>query len=174
MSEHLPNLSTWNCFACGQDHPKGLRLTFTAPSTDTIRSQFEVSMDHTGLGSVVHGGIVATVFDEAMVWTLYRWRYQPHVTATMTQRFRGTIEADTQLVVEAAITRDRGRRRTVTATLHRADDPGRVLADAEGLYVPVPDGALDELTTEQLDELDQIFTHFRALDSAQGREPLSR
>lgn len=166
MADHLPDLTTWSCFACGQDHPKGLRLRFTAPAPDRIRSEFTVSTDHTGLGSVVHGGIVATIFDEAMVWTLYRWRYQPHVTATMTQRFRGTITADTPLVVEAWIAEDRGRRRMIEAAIHAGDAPDRILANASGVYVPVPDGALDELTAEQRAELTAVFTHFRGLDEA--------
>ena len=61
MSDPLPDLASWNCFACGQDHPKGLRLRFTGPEQDRIRSEFEISTDHTGLGDVVHGGVVATV-----------------------------------------------------------------------------------------------------------------
>jgi acyl-coenzyme A thioesterase PaaI-like protein len=165
MSDHLPDLASWNCFACGQDHPKGLRLRFTGPEQDRIRSEFQISTDHTGLGDVVHGGVVATVFDEAMVWTLYRWRYQPHVTATMTHRFRGTILADTPLVAEAWITADRGRRRKVEATITAAADPSRVLANASGLYVPVPDGALDDLTAEQRAEMDELFARYREMDA---------
>lgn len=168
MPEHLPDLTSWNCFACGQSHPKGLRLRFTAPERDRIRSEFEVSTDHTGLGAVVHGGIVATIFDEAMVWTLYRWRFQPHVTATMTQRFRGTILADIPLVADAWIAEDRGRRKMVEATIARADEPDRALAHASGVYVPVPDGALDDLTDEQRAELAAVFARFRELDGVGG------
>lgn len=165
MSDHLPDLSSWNCFACGQDHPKGLRLRFTGPDQDRIRSEFEISTDHTGLGDIVHGGVVATVFDEAMVWTLYRWRYQPHVTATMTQRFRGTILADTPLVAEAWISEDRGRRRKVEATIATAADPSKALANASGVYVPVPDGALDDLTPVQRAEMDDLFARYREIDA---------
>lgn len=164
MDAPLPELTTWSCFACGQDHPKGLRLRFTAPAPDHIRSEFEIGPDHTGLGMVVHGGIVATVFDEAMVWTLYRWRYQPHVTATMAQRFRGVIEARRPLVAEAWISEDRGRRRIVEATIRAADAPDRVLANATGVYVPVPAGGLDDLTDEQRAEMEGVFDHFRRLD----------
>lgn len=166
MTDHLPDLRTWSCFACGQDHPKGLRLRFTAPAQDRIRSEFVVDPDHTGLGTVVHGGIVATIFDEAMVWTLYRWRYEPHVTATMTQRFRGVIEAGPQLVVEAWIAADRGRRRMIEAEIHPAGEPERTLATASGVYVPVPTGGLDALTEEQRNELDGVFDHFKRLDGA--------
>jgi hypothetical protein len=84
----------------------------------------------------------------------------------MKQRFRGTIEAGTPLVVEAWITADRGRRRTVEAALSNASEPARALADASGVYVPVPDEALDSLTLEQRTELKAVFSHFRALDGS--------
>jgi acyl-coenzyme A thioesterase PaaI-like protein len=163
MSEILPDLTTWNCFACGQDHSKGLRLQFTAPSQDLIRSEFKISTDHVGLGTVVHGGIVATVFDEIMVWTLYRWRYQPHVTATMQQKFRSAVEAETPLVAEAWIAEDRGRRRTVEAHITNADG-SMVLANASGLYLPIDPSALDSLPADQISELETVFDHFRQLD----------
>jgi acyl-coenzyme A thioesterase PaaI-like protein len=161
MAEQLPTLSTWNCFACGQDHPKGLRLTFTAPAPDRIRSDFAVSTDHVGLGDIVHGGIVATIFDEAMVWTLYRWRYQPHVTARMEQRFRATIRADTPLVAEAWIAADRGRRRIVEA---RITDGRTELATASGVYLPADPAAVAALPSAQIQELKAVFEHYRALD----------
>lgn len=128
-----------------------------------IRGEFEISTDHTGLGDMVHGGIIATVFDEAMVWTLYRWRYQPHVTAKMTTRFRGVIEADTPLAVEARIAGDRGRRRMTEAVILTTDGD-RVLANADGVYVPIPESGLDELTQEQRAEMEGLFRHFRDLD----------
>ena len=166
MTDHLPDLRTWSCFACGQDHPKGLRLRFTAPGPDRIRSEFTVSTDHTGLGRIVHGGIVATIFDEAMVWSLYRWRYAPHVTATMSIRFRGPVEADTPLVVESWIDEDRGRRRSVAAEIRDPRDTSRPLADATGLYLPLGDGGLDDLDQAQRDELETVFAHFRGQDGA--------
>ena len=168
MSDLLPDLTSWNCFACGQDHPKGLGLRFTAPAPDRVRSEFRVSTDHVGLGKIVHGGIVATIFDEAMAWTLYRWRYEPHVTARMEQRFRGVVEAETPLVAEAWIAADRGRRRTVAAHIHPADEPERILAEASGTYLPATTSALEVLSAAQKDELKALFDHFRTLDEASG------
>ncbi len=168
MSEILPDLTTWNCFACGQNHPKGLRLQFTAPEPDRVRSEFQISTDHVGLGPIVHGGIVATIFDEAMAWTLYRWRYQPHLTARMEQRFRAAVEADTPLVAEAWITEDRGRRRNLAVHIHPAGEPERILAEGTGTYLPAAPLTLEALPTAQQKELTAVFDHFRALDKAAG------
>lgn len=160
----LPDLTSWNCFACGQDHPKGLRLRFTSPEQDHIRSEFTVSTDHVGLGRMVHGGIVATIFDEAMVWALYRWRYQPHVTAKMEQRFREAILADVPLIATAWISQETGSRRRVTAKITNAADPDRVLADARGLYLPAPASSLTALTEAQRADLEDLFAQFKSLD----------
>ena len=159
----LPSLTSFRCFACGQDHPNGLRLRFTETPLG-VRSEFSIGPDHVGLGEVVHGGIVATVFDEAMAWTLYRHKYAPHLTATMEQRFRRPIMSGTPLVVEATITDDRGSRVKVSAELTTPGDPDDPLASASGLYVRAPDSVLDDLSDEQRADLARVFATFRDLD----------
>jgi len=164
MSDLLPALSTFNCFACSPTHPRGLRLRFRSDGPDRVRSDVTLGEDFVGLGSVVHGGIVATVFDEAMAWVLYRHRYAPHLTATMEVRFRGTIGADTPLVVTAWIEEDRGSRVRVAAALAAAEDPDRVLAEAKGLYVRAPESVLDVVPEAQKAELASVFEGFRMAD----------
>ena len=83
MSDILPSIESFNCFACGPANPVGLRLEFQEAGQDRVRTEFQVGEEHTGVTGVVHGGIVATVLDEAMAWGLYRFRYASHVTATM-------------------------------------------------------------------------------------------
>lgn len=107
---------------------------------------------------------MATIFDETMVWTLYRWRYLPHVTARMEQRFRGVVEANKPLVAEAWISADRGRRRTVEAHIFGADDPEQILAEASGIYLPTSTSAFESLPQIQQDEMAAVFDHFRSLD----------
>lgn len=164
MSDLLPALSTFNCFACSPTHPRGLHLRFRSDGPDRVRSDVTLGEDFVGLGSVVHGGIVATVFDEAMAWVLYRHRYAPHLTATMEVRFRGTIAANTPLVVRAWIEEDRGSRVRVAADLAAASDPERPLAEAKGLYVRAPDAVLGDVPQEQRDELVTVFERFRMQD----------
>jgi acyl-coenzyme A thioesterase PaaI-like protein len=164
MSELFPTLSTFNCFACSPAHPKGLRLRFRSDGPDRVRSDVLLGDDYVGLGSVVHGGIVATIFDEAMAWVLYRYRYAPYLTATMDLRFRDIIPADMPLVVTAWIEKDRGSRVRVAANIAAAADPDRSLAEAGGLYVTAPDTVLDEVPEAQRSELEDVFAHFRALD----------
>ena len=160
----LPTLSTFNCFACSPTHPKGLHLRFRADGPGRVRSDIVLGSDYVGLGSVVHGGIVATVFDEAMAWVLYRYRYAPYLTATMEFRFRGIIAADSPLVATAWIEEDRGSRVRVAATIAASSDPDKPLAEAKGLYVKAPPAVMDEVPEAQQEELEQVFAGFRAAD----------
>ena len=164
MPELLPTLATFQCFACSPTHPKGLHLRFRSDGPGRVRSDVTLGEDYVGLGSVVHGGIVATVFDEAMAWVLYRHRYAAHLTATMELRFRGIIAADTPLVVTAWIEEDRGSRVRVAAALAAAADPETVLADAKGLYVKAPESVMDDVPAAQRQELLEVFDAFRAAD----------
>jgi len=164
MSDLLPVLSTFHCFACSPTHPKGLHLRFRADGPDRITSDVTLGEDYVGLGDVVHGGIVATVFDEAMAWVLYRHRYAPHLTATMEVRFRGTITAGVPLVVSAWIEEDRGTRVRVAASIAAAADPEPSLAEAKGLYVKAPDAVLEDVPLDQKEELATVFDGFRAAD----------
>lgn len=165
VPESLPTLSSFHCFACSPDHPKGLQLRFKE-TPQGVRSQFQVGPDHVGIDGVVHGGIAATIFDEAMAWALYRHKYAPYLTAHMEQRFRRPIRTDTPLVVEATITDDRSSRVRVASSLTEADEPGVELASANGLYVRAPDDVIAALPTDQQDDLEQIFSEFRRRDGA--------
>jgi acyl-coenzyme A thioesterase PaaI-like protein len=168
MTELLPTFASFKCFACSPDNSKGLHLRFSTDGPDRIRSEFTLGDDYVGLGLVVHGGIVATVFDEAMAWCLYRYRYAPHLTATMELRFRGAINAGTPLVASAWIEEDRGSRLRVAASVATAARPDAPVAEARGLYVRAPDTVLDGVPESQLRELEDVFGRFAALDAAAG------
>jgi acyl-coenzyme A thioesterase PaaI-like protein len=161
----LPTLASFHCFACSPTHPKGLHLRFRSDGPGRVRSEVTLGEDYVGLGSVIHGGIVATVFDEAMAWVLYRHRYAAHLTATMELRFRGIIPAGTPLVVTAWIEDDRGTRVRVAASLAGAADPETVLAEAKGLYVKAPESVMDDVPAPQREELLEVFDRFRNTDS---------
>ncbi|MDX1690040.1 MAG: PaaI family thioesterase [Acidimicrobiia bacterium] len=160
----LPTLETFTCFACSPHNPRGLHLRFEEGGPDRITAVVELPDDVNGLGGVAHGGIVATVLDEAMAWVLYRHRAAVYVTATMTQRFRGTVRTGVPLAVEATIDDDGDRRIRASARIADADRPDRPLAEGSGLYVRAPDRTLQALPDDQRRELEALFQHFRDLD----------
>ena len=58
---------TRSCFVCGESNPLGLQLRFHADG-DEVRTRFVPRPEHIGFKGVVHGGLLATLLDEIMVW----------------------------------------------------------------------------------------------------------
>jgi len=58
------------CFGCGPDNPQGLHLHFDIDSTDpaniTATAAVSLTSLHQGPPGYIHGGIIATLMDEAM------------------------------------------------------------------------------------------------------------
>jgi acyl-coenzyme A thioesterase PaaI-like protein len=59
-----------HCFGCGPANPQGLHLVFTTdtsnPEIPIATTQFQLDRLHEGPPGYIHGGIVATLLDEAM------------------------------------------------------------------------------------------------------------
>lgn len=54
------------CFGCGEDRPDGLRLRVEAGEGVSVTAEFEVTPAHQGAPGLIHGGLLATAFDEVM------------------------------------------------------------------------------------------------------------
>jgi len=60
---------TRSCFVCGLNNPLGLKLDFETDS-QIVRARFTPRPEHVGFSETIHGGIISTVLDEAMVWAV--------------------------------------------------------------------------------------------------------
>src|SRR6266404_2222619 len=55
------------CFACGKNNPEGMRLRFTYDEErNCFVCRFRLGTRYTGPPGHCHGGIIATILDEAM------------------------------------------------------------------------------------------------------------
>lgn len=160
MAEQLPTLDSWSCFACGPNHPKGLRLTFEAEG-ERVRTRFRLGEVYTGTGPVLHGGVVATVFDETMAWCLLRFRRQLYFTTKLETRYRKPIRANTDLVAEAWIHQIRGRGLAeVKARMFESSDGETTLAQAEAVFIKAPADVMDELPEPVRNEMESMLSSF--------------
>jgi uncharacterized protein (TIGR00369 family) len=130
-----------NCFACGTLNEHGLRLDLHLGER---RSWTELTLDgrFEGWVGIAHGGIVATILDEVMAWSLVaedNWG----VTARMTVEFRRPIQVGSRVRAEGWIVRS--RKRIVETAARIVDRSGTVLATAEGTYL-----AADETRKREL------------------------
>ncbi len=120
-----------HCFACGPENPHGLRLRFdygdgVATSTFAARSGFG------GWTTIVHGGIIVTLLDEAMAHAAIASGIRA-VTARLEVRFRKAAPVGVPLHIEGRLEGRRGRLLTLAATVSDAD--GTLYAEGRGRFV---------------------------------------
>lgn len=96
------------CFACGQENPHGLRLAGFRMIGERYEFDFTPARHHQGWQGIVHGGIVATVLDEAMTRLLWEQGMMV-VTAEITVRYRKPLMVGTHVRVSAWKVREFGR-----------------------------------------------------------------
>jgi uncharacterized protein (TIGR00369 family) len=127
MSEFIDDQ---NCFVCGKKNTTGLQLEFgkNAASGETeARVAFPVQFQ--GWRSTVHGGLLATVLDEAMIKAA-GGAGSACVTAEITVKYRKPVLTGEPCLVSARIVETRGR--IVFSEARVCDAAGQVLAQATG------------------------------------------
>lgn len=141
------------CYACGQRNPYGLQMVFRRED-DTIACDFQPREEHQGFPGVIHGGIIAALFDEALNRTSMLAE-QPvwSMTGRLEVRYRRYVPYGPLLRIRASLNRQRGRMVQAIGTLTLADDENVVLAEAQGTFMA--------LSTDQLDTLMQDYPEMR-------------
>ena len=129
---------TAGCLVCGRDNPHGLQLDLhVEPETSTVSVAFTPRPEHIGFEGVVHGGVIATVLDEAMVWCATWSGRRFCVCAELTTSFRKEAAVGRRLIVEARIETSRSRLITTIGEVRDAETD-EVVATGTAKYVPVP------------------------------------
>lgn len=132
---------TRSCFVCGKANPIGLNLAFESDGR-RVTATFVPRPEHVGFADTIHGGLVSTVLDEAMVWACGVRAGRFAYCAELTVRFRHPVRPGTRLEVVGELEENR-RGRLLLARGELREASGRVLASATGKYIPVP---TEELT----------------------------
>ena len=123
------------CFACGQDNLEGMRLKFHLDdASKRFVCRFRLSKRYTGPPRHCHGGIIATILDDAM-GKLNKLRDVLAMTAKMTVEYLKPVPLYKPLHVESREISKRGRRLTHIAEI--LDEKGSVLARSRGVFVVV-------------------------------------
>lgn len=91
------------CFACGQDNPIGLKIDFRLEGERAV-AEFTPGHWHQSWNGVFHGGLLATILDEAMGYVLY-FRGIKALTARFEMRLRKPVNTGQTLRIWAEITR---------------------------------------------------------------------
>ncbi len=134
------NTDYQRCFGCGPRNPYGLQMIFRLEN-NMIVSDFMPREEHQGFPGVIHGGIIATILDEALNRTS-RLSGQPMWTMTgrLEVRYRQNVPYGAMLRVRASLTSQRDRMVQATGMLTLADDESTILAEGKGTFIaPSPE-----------------------------------
>lgn len=124
------------CFGCGKDNPEGMRLRFYFDEEKRhFYAKFRLGHRFTGPPEHAHGGIVATILDEAM-GKVNKLRSSVALTRAMSVEYLKPVPLYKPLVVEAREKRaPRGRKHVNVAEIRNAK--GDVLARGEATFVRI-------------------------------------
>lgn len=142
--KQLPH--THSCFVCGESNPLGLNLRFEAEGP-IVRTRFTPRPEHIGFKQVVHGGIIATVLDELMVWACVMHAKRFAYCAELTVRFLRPLRPGEEVIAIGELVANR-RNRIFEPKGELRDCAGKILAIATGKYLPVPDGELADMAAD--------------------------
>jgi uncharacterized protein (TIGR00369 family) len=124
-----------HCFACGQLNVDGLHMPLHIEG-DSCWTELVLSDRFEGWEGIAHGGIVCTLLDEVMAWSLAA-RDAWSLTARMSIEFKRPIEIGRRIRGEGRLVEQRRRLITTEARLVDAET-GELLATAKALYVMAP------------------------------------
>jgi uncharacterized protein (TIGR00369 family) len=123
------------CFACGPDNAAGMRLKFTFDKKRRMFvCRFRLNERYTGPPGHCHGGIIATILDEAM-GKVNRLSKVIALTSQMTVDYLRPVPLNKTLRVESGSKSVRGRRHTNVAEI--LNQRGDVLARGQALFIAI-------------------------------------
>jgi uncharacterized protein (TIGR00369 family) len=138
MKEKIENLKPMvraprnRCFGCGPANPTGLQLEFLLAEDGATVCLTTVPDRFDGNPGNLHGGIIATLLDEAMSKAI-RARGLTAMTGRMEIDYLRPVPSGACLRMEGRIVRSEGRKHWTEAEILNAR--GTVMAQGKGLFI---------------------------------------
>jgi uncharacterized protein (TIGR00369 family) len=131
-----------HCFGCGPGNSVGLHLHFEGSETGSVVCHATVSGDYEGPPGYLHGGIIATLLDEAMS-KANRARGVTAMTRQMQIDYLRPVPSNATIRIEGRVTRSEGRKHWTEAQIRAVEaagegaGEGKILAQATGLFIAI-------------------------------------
>jgi uncharacterized protein (TIGR00369 family) len=142
--QELPH--THSCFVCGERNPLGLKLRFHTDGR-VVTTRFTPRAEHIGFKGVVHGGLIATVLDEIMVWACAVQTKRFAFCAELNVRFVNPLSPGEEVLVTSELVENR-RNRIFETRSSVQTAAGRLLAEGTGKYIPIKPEQLPPMYAE--------------------------
>jgi uncharacterized protein (TIGR00369 family) len=124
-----------NCFVCGQDNPEGMKLKFILDEErQTFVCHFNLTDRYTGPPGHCHGGIIASILDDAM-GKVNKLHHVVALTREMTVEYLKPVPLHKPLRVEGREIEVRGSKHINAAEILNEKD--EVLARSRGVFIAI-------------------------------------
>jgi uncharacterized protein (TIGR00369 family) len=140
MTEQLtpmPRSPQNRCFGCGPANAAGLNLDFLLAEDAAVICLVTVPASFEGPPGYVHGGIIATLLDEAMSKSV-RAQGRTALTRQMEIGYLRPVHSGTPIRVEGRLLRSEGRKYWTQARI--LSSKGHLLAEGKGLFIEIRSG----------------------------------
>ncbi|HTW57476.1 MAG TPA: PaaI family thioesterase [Terriglobales bacterium] len=124
-----------HCFACGPDNPEGMHLKFGLDEErQTFVCNFRLGKRYSGPPGHCHGGIIATILDDAM-GKVNKLRNVVALTREMTVEYLRPVPLHKPLRVEGREVAVHGRQHINMAEI--TNEKGEILARSKGIFIAI-------------------------------------
>jgi len=130
------------CFVCGRDNLAGLDIQFYRDG-EKVTCAWVPAEKHLGYRDRVHGGVAASILDEAMGWTPTARLRRLFYTVEISVKYRRPVPSGLPARVEAECSGTTSR--IARAAGRILDAEGRICIEATGSYFPLPEGRTEEV-----------------------------
>ncbi|MCB1194597.1 PaaI family thioesterase [bacterium] len=133
---HIPLSFYKNAYCCGKENGKGLHAEF-AIEGDCVRGVYRPESRLCGYPGIVHGGVLATLVDEAMFWAATRAYRKFCYAVEVNVRYKQPVPVGEEITITA---RESGKiKKIVVIEGAILNKNGQTLVKAEGKYFPFSD-----------------------------------
>ena len=146
---------TRSCFVCGEANAAGLKLRFETDG-QVVQTRFRPRPEHVGFKQTVHGGIIATLLDEIMVWACAVQTKRFAFCAELNVRFIGLVRPNEAVVASGELVSNR-RDKLFEAKAVLRNQAGLALATATGKYLPIKQAEATDMVTDFIGDPGWVF-----------------
>lgn len=146
---------TASCFVCGESNASGLKIRFETDGL-VVRARFLPRAEHIGFKQTIHGGIIATLLDEIMVWACAVQTKRFAYCAELNIRFLSPVRPGEEVLASGELVANK-RNKLFEAKGELRNYAGVLLATGTGKYLPIKQAELSNLLTDFVGDAKGLF-----------------
>ncbi len=146
---------TASCFVCGESNASGLKIRFETDGS-VVRARYLPRAEHIGFKQTIHGGIIATLLDEIMVWACAVQTKRFAYCAELNIRFLSPVRPGEEVLATGELVANK-RDKLFEAKGELHNHAGVLLATGTGKYLPIKQAEHSDMLTDFVGDAKGLF-----------------